>query len=154
MACVDCHHVRAADISHDIDPLLLDELVDVRHYFLRRLLGSMTAPCDHSRTPALPHLRMDTGTPAGTFGSTRTRTRKNRTRARVGSKTRTGYPRVPKSVWLQIHASKQKLDEYDMFNESTDDQRANCEQKTEECEEKKPKYTAKKPAGTRVGYAG
>ncbi|KAJ7713656.1 hypothetical protein DFH07DRAFT_785896 [Mycena maculata] len=39
-------------------------------------------------------LRMDTGTPAGTFGPTRTRTRKNRTRARVGSKTRTGYPRV------------------------------------------------------------
>ncbi|KAJ7353063.1 hypothetical protein DFH08DRAFT_804643 [Mycena albidolilacea] len=39
-------------------------------------------------------LRMDTGTPAGTFGLTRTRTRKNRTRVRVGSKTRTGYPRV------------------------------------------------------------
>ncbi|KAJ6554594.1 hypothetical protein B0H19DRAFT_1071959 [Mycena capillaripes] len=37
---------------------------------------------------------MDTGTPAGTFGLTRTRTRKNRTRVRVGSKTRTGYPRV------------------------------------------------------------
>ncbi|KAJ7922006.1 hypothetical protein B0H13DRAFT_2413380, partial [Mycena leptocephala] len=162
--------VRAADISLDLDPLLLDELVDVQHYFLRRLIGSMTAPwspgvhgnrddrrredcywyvaglgedrlvhcalCDmlalwkegwasdianllrdspphthpslrsavgytgdHSRTPALLHLRMDTGTPAGTFGPTRTRTRKNRTRARVGSKNRTGYSRVPKSVW-------------------------------------------------------
>jgi hypothetical protein len=41
---------------------------------------------------------MDTGIPAGTFGPTRTRTRKNRTRVRVGSKTRTGYPRVPKPV--------------------------------------------------------
>ncbi|KAJ7337638.1 hypothetical protein DFH08DRAFT_812961 [Mycena albidolilacea] len=37
---------------------------------------------------------MDTGIPAGTFGPTRTRTRKNRTRVRVGSKTRTGCPRV------------------------------------------------------------
>jgi hypothetical protein len=35
-------------------------------------------------------LRMDTGT----FGLTRTRTRKNRTRVRAGSKTCTGYPRV------------------------------------------------------------
>ncbi|KAJ7309427.1 hypothetical protein DFH08DRAFT_823372 [Mycena albidolilacea] len=37
---------------------------------------------------------MDTGIPAGTFRPTRTRTRKNRTRIRVGSKTRMGYPRV------------------------------------------------------------
>ncbi|KAJ7224869.1 hypothetical protein C8J57DRAFT_1253114 [Mycena rebaudengoi] len=37
---------------------------------------------------------MDMGTPAGALGPTRTRTRKNRTRVRVGSKTRTGYPRV------------------------------------------------------------
>ncbi|KAJ6592135.1 hypothetical protein DFH09DRAFT_1073205 [Mycena vulgaris] len=39
-------------------------------------------------------LRMDTGTPAGTFGLTRTRICKNCTRVRVGSNTRTGYPRV------------------------------------------------------------
>jgi hypothetical protein len=46
--------------------------------------------------PGFPErqVRMDTGTPAGTFGPTRTRTRKNRTRVRVGSTTRTGYPRV------------------------------------------------------------
>ncbi|KAJ7737618.1 hypothetical protein DFH07DRAFT_779300 [Mycena maculata] len=43
-------------------------------------------------------IRMDMGTPAGVFGLTRTHTRKNRTHVWVGSKTRTGYLRVPKPV--------------------------------------------------------
>jgi hypothetical protein len=41
---------------------------------------------------------MDMGTPAGTSGPTCTRTRKNGTCVRVGSKTRTGHPRVRESV--------------------------------------------------------
>jgi hypothetical protein len=49
-------------------------------------------------------IRMDMGIPAGIFGPTRTRTRKNRTRVRVGSKTHTGYPWVLKGLPVKVQS--------------------------------------------------